>query len=126
MSPATREGFVTARDPRPGAGDNPAMGTKPLHGPPLTRRAFNRRVLSAGAGLLATRYVPRAPAAVTPDRARPGAPFGVASGDVAADSAIVWSRCDRPAPMVVEWSTDASFRDARQVVGPNVLEDTDF
>lgn len=42
---------------------------------------------------------------------------GVASGDVTFDSAIIWSRCDRPARMAVEWSTTDSFRDARRVVG---------
>lgn len=111
------------------SGDNAGMGHTPIDRTSISRRAFHRGVLSAGAGLLAARYapgVPLAPAAVTPDRARPAAPAGVASGDVSADSAIVWSKSDRPARMVVDWSTDASFRDARRVVGPNVLEDTDF
>lgn len=49
---------------------------------------------------------------------RPGTPLGVASGDVTLDSAVVWSRTDREARMVVEWDTVESFREVRRVVGP--------
>jgi alkaline phosphatase D len=63
-----------------------------------------------------------APAIVTPDAARPAAPFGAAVGDVTGDRAIVWSRCDRPARLFVEWSTRESFADARRVPGPAALE----
>ena len=34
------------------------------------------------------------------------------------DRAIVWSRTDRPARMLVEWSTTESFQDVRRVRGP--------
>jgi alkaline phosphatase D len=47
-------------------------------------------------------------------------------GDVTGDRAIVWSRTDRPARMVVEWSTRASFSDARRLVGPAALPETGF
>lgn len=91
---------------------------------PLTRR----QTLAAGAGslllpLLAAR---QAPAAIRRDAARPGVPFGVASGDVAARSAVVWSRCDREAQMLVEWSTTEAFQDVRTVLGPQALEAGDF
>jgi alkaline phosphatase D len=66
------------------------------------------------------------PAVVTSDRARPTMPYGVQSGDVMADRAIVWSRTDRPARMMVEWATNEAFRDARRVVGPAALADSDF
>src|SRR5438876_767572 len=69
---------------------------------------------------------PQAPAIVTRDAARPAVPCGVASGDVAADRAIAWSRTDRPARMIVEYSTTPSFTDRRRVVGPAAMEDTDF
>jgi alkaline phosphatase D len=39
---------------------------------------------------------------------------------------MVWSRVDRPARMIVEYATSESFDDARTVVGPAALEDTDF
>jgi alkaline phosphatase D len=67
-----------------------------------------------------------APAAVTPDAARPALPYGVQSGDVTRDRAIVWGRADRPARMVVEWSTSDAFRDARRVLGPATLDESDF
>ena len=67
-----------------------------------------------------------APAVVTPDRQRPQMPYGVQSGDVTGDRAIVWSRSDRPARLVVEWATNDAFRDARRVTGPAALAPTDF
>ncbi len=48
------------------------------------------------------------------------------AGDVSGDRAIVWSRTDRPARMVVEWSTRASFCDVRRLVGPAALPETGF
>jgi alkaline phosphatase D len=68
----------------------------------------------------------QAPALVTADVARPQAPYGVMTGDVAADRAIVWSRADRPARMIVEYATSESFTDARRVRGPHATEATDF
>jgi alkaline phosphatase D len=67
-----------------------------------------------------------APALIVPERARPSIPCGTASGDVSDRSGVVWARTDRPARMVVEWSTTDSFRDARRVVGPAALPEDDF
>ena len=67
-----------------------------------------------------------APAAITSDKMRPAIPYGVLSGDVVADRAVVWSRSDRPARMIVEYATTESFRDARRIVGPAALADSDF
>ena len=47
----------------------------------------------------------QAPAVVTPDRLRPQIPYGVQSGDVTGERAIIWSRSDRPARLIVEWAT---------------------
>src|SRR5439155_26937393 len=63
---------------------------------------------------------------VIQDANRPAMPCGVATGDVAGGRAIVWSRTDRPARMIVEYSTTASFSDRRRIIGPAALEDTDF
>jgi alkaline phosphatase D len=68
----------------------------------------------------------QAPALVAPDAARPGIPSGTSAGDVTAGRATVWSRCDRPARMVVEYATTESFADVRRVVGPAALETDDF
>ncbi len=50
---------------------------------------------------------------------------GVQAGDVQTDRAIIWARCDEAARLVVEWSTLASFGNARRVAGPVVGADTD-
>src|SRR5687767_7803239 len=93
----------------------------------LTRRDFTRAVALGGAALLTGRGRADVPAAVTPDSARAAIPFGVASGDVAADgTAVVWSKTDRSARMMVEYSTTESFADARRVVGPAALDVSDY
>jgi alkaline phosphatase D len=87
---------------------------------------MNRREFLYG-GVAALRLAQSgAPSIVVRDPQRPSMPCGVATGDVTAGRAIVWSRTDRPARMIVEYSTTASFRDIRRIVGPAALEDTDF
>lgn len=85
----------------------------------------SRRLVLAGAGALAAAPAFPRPALSLANR-RPQIPYGVQSGDVAADRAIVWSRADRSATMVVEWSTTESFKNARRVVGPDALSGSDF
>jgi len=51
---------------------------------------------------------------------------GVASGDVSYDSAVVWSRCDHRARMVVDWSTTESFSNPRRVLGRLTGVDSDL
>lgn len=52
--------------------------------------------------------------------------WGVQSGDVTASSAVVWSRSDAPARMLVEWSTSPTFDRVTRVQGPLVDADTDL
>src|SRR5215831_17827540 len=89
-----------------------------------TRRSF----VSAAAGAVAAAALrPRsAPALVTSDAARPAIPYGAAVGDVTGGRAIVWSRSDRPARMIVEWATRDSFADLRRQAGPIATADTGF
>jgi alkaline phosphatase D len=89
------------------------------------RRAFLR---AAGTALLSTTRFRfgQAPAIATSERARPSIAFGATAGDVDGNRAIVWSRTDRPARLVVEYSTTESFRDVKRLVGPAALEATDF
>ena len=91
-----------------------------------TRRAFLK---VAGAALAATRartMFGQAPAIVGSQAARPSAAFGATAGDVDVDSAIIWSRTDRPSKLVVEYSTTESFAKTNRVVGPAALETSDF
>lgn len=57
---------------------------------------------------------------------RPQIPCGVATGDITGTTAAIWSRCDCPARMIVEYSTTESFRNAQRAVGPAALEGSDF
>lgn len=52
--------------------------------------------------------------------------WGVQSGVVSSSRAVVWSRSDRPARMVVEWSTSPSFAAPRRVLGPPTTADVDL
>jgi alkaline phosphatase D len=95
---------------------------------PQSRRTFTSEILRASAVVLATpalfRRAVAAPAVIK--GSRPMITHGVASGDVSFDSAIIWSRCDRSARMIVEWSTTESFREVRRVAGLTTREDDDF
>ena len=99
----------------------------------LTRRALLHRSALAGGGLIAATSLAgrlaaqqSAPAVITSERMRPGLPYGVQTGDLAGDRAILWARADRPARMMVEWATTEAFDDARVVRGPAALEDSDY
>lgn len=75
-----------------------------------------REFLAVGVG--AALVVPaRAPAIIASDRLRPAMPYGVMTGDPLADRAMLWSAADRPARMMVEWSTDPRLRGAHRREG---------
>ena len=89
----------------------------------LSRRAFLRDATLTAAAVSAG--WPGRPVAAQPaERARPGAPHGVQSGDVSHHSAVVWSATDRPARMIVEYATTERFADVRRIVGPVALPET--
>jgi alkaline phosphatase D len=88
-----------------------------------SRRSFVSLLSGAAVGALLPRS---APALVTAEGARPAIAHGTMAGDVTRDRAIVWSRTDRPARMIVEWSTRESFADVRRIVGPAALPETGF
>ncbi len=88
----------------------------------FSRRQFVRTGLNACAAVQLT----GAPAIVKSDAARPAMLQGVASGDVTDGRAVVWSRSDRPARMLVEYSTSDRFQTVLRRTGPAALESTDF
>ena len=61
----------------------------------MNRREFLRQTAAAVA----------APAFIQSAGGRPQLPCGVATGDVTTGGAIVWSKCDRPARLIVEYAT---------------------
>jgi alkaline phosphatase D len=89
-----------------------------------TRRAF---LAGAGAVLAAPRaFAQGAPAIVTSDRMRPATPSGIMTGDITDRRATLWSRTDRPSRIIVELSRDESLKNARRIVGPAALAESDF
>jgi alkaline phosphatase D len=63
---------------------------------------------------------------VTSESARPSIPYGVASGEVTSDAALIWSRSNKPSRMLVEYAATESFTNARRVQGPAALAVSDF
>lgn len=57
---------------------------------------------------------------------RPVITHGIQSGDITANSAVVWSRADRAARMMIEVAATEDFKNARLVRGPHALSSSDF
>ncbi len=99
----------------------------------VTRRRFLLRSAIAGGSIIAADLLSKsglaqvsAPAIITSDKRRPSIPYGVASGDITGGNALIWSRSDRPARMIVEYDTSESFRKAQRVIGSDALDTTDY
>ncbi len=94
----------------------------------LSRRLFLQSALatSASLALRAGETVRQAPAIATSPRMRPQTPCGIQIGDVLADRAIVWSRTDRPARLILERAFREDFSDAVRIRGPVAREANDF
>ena len=99
----------------------------------LTRRSLLQRSALVGCGFLTSSILPvRAFAAnaatgiITGDGQRPTLPYGVQTGDLAGNRAILWARANRPARMMVELSTTESFARRWALRGPAALEATDY
>jgi alkaline phosphatase D len=85
----------------------------------VKRRAFLRHAAAATMGAAV------APAIVRASQAVPEVPNGVAVGAAGPGRAVVWSRCDRPARLFVEYATSATFTNARTARGPVALPGAD-
>ncbi|ANS63685.1 alkaline phosphatase [Streptomyces lincolnensis] len=96
------------------------MSHRPLPG----RRSVLRGSLAASAALTLPTAAGAAPAFAR--SGRPEAAWGVQTGDVTANSGLVWVRSDRPARMIVETSATESFRNPRRWHGPLLGSGTDF
>lgn len=100
----------------------------------VNRRQFILASAFVGSGLIASNSILKsetetlsAPGVIISDKMRPQIPYGVASGDISsAGRAVIWSRSDRPARMIVEYSTKESFQNAQKILGPAAVETTDF
>jgi alkaline phosphatase D len=96
----------------------PPPSFRPVPARPLSRRTFHQLLAGAAVGLGTARWSPLRGAPAVVVSGRPQLPSGVMAGDVTAAGAVLWSRCDRAADMVVEVATMESFRGARTFRGP--------
>lgn len=80
----------------------------------ITENAFNYKAFA------------QAPGVITSSKRRPQIPYGVMSGDINNNSAIIWSKTNKPAQMIVEYSTNELFRNIRKIIGAIATEKTDF
>lgn len=85
-----------------------------------------RTLLRAGLAGGVLSALPVAPAWAGRNASRPVVTHGVQSGVATAESAVVWTRADRPGRMWVEVSRRPDLRGARRVRGPVLTPDTDF
>ena len=84
-----------------------------------------RNLLRAGVVGLAGSALFEAPA-FSSAGVRPILTHGVQSGDATVDSAIIWSRADRPARLWVQAGRRPDLRGSRVIRGPIVTPGTDF
>ncbi|MBQ1053123.1 alkaline phosphatase D family protein [Micromonospora sp. C51] len=95
----------------------------------LDRRTLLRAGLLAGTGVAGGALLGGPGALAGPawrPAGRPVLTHGVQSGAATADSAVLWTRADRPGRMIVEVSRRPDFRAARRLPGPVLTPDTDF
>src|SRR5438045_9630926 len=85
----------------------------------LTRRQLLvRSAATIAVGGLARPYLSRA-------ADRPAIACGIQSGDVCADSAVIWARADRASRMQVEYSLFENFRTILGASSADALPDSD-
>ncbi|MUL39756.1 alkaline phosphatase [Streptomonospora sp. PA3] len=111
--------------PRPDRTQDP--DDSPAFPSSAAQRLDRRSVLRYGAvglGAAAVSAVPAAPA-FSHGRNRPELTHGLQFGDPRSDGAVVWTRADRPARMVVEVADRPDFKHARTLRGPWLTPGTD-
>jgi alkaline phosphatase D len=93
----------------------------------IVRKFARRRVLTGlGTATLAGGIGNLARPAISHAADRPQITHGIQSGDVMADSGVVWARTDRPARMQIEFATTDSFKDVHSGPFVDALPESDF
>jgi alkaline phosphatase D len=93
-----------------------------LFNDPVSRRKF----LKSSALLWGAAAVPLVDSRTAAAGTSPQLKQGLQIGDVVANRAMIWSRSDRPARLVVDYDVSPSFSNVRRVRGPFALETTDY
>jgi alkaline phosphatase D len=88
----------------------------------ISRGVSRRRFLSTAGAAIGTFAMPYLSRAAD----RPVLTSGVQSGDINADSGVVWARADRPSQMLVDVATTESFANARALPPIAALPESDF
>lgn len=88
----------------------------------LSRRSFLKSSAATGLVLSSGLAVP----GLSRASSRPVITHGLQSGDVDANSGMIWARTDRPAKMLVEIDTTGAFETPTRLAPIDALPDTDF
>ncbi|WP_367025723.1 alkaline phosphatase D family protein [Methylococcus sp. ANG] len=101
------------------------MTTAPASHPPTAFRPGYRKnsVQALVSGLV---LALAACASVNAENSVPQVEQGIQIGDMAPGRAVIWSRADRPARMMVEYAFSADFAGSKTVRGPYAMEGTDY
>ncbi len=91
-----------------------------------SRRRALGLLLGGAAGTLAATPLTLGASAPSFLKTRPGIASGLQIGDLRGDRAIIWAKTDRPARMMIRWSTTEGMADAVATPYVNVLADRDY
>ena len=92
----------------------------------MSSRVSRRNFLKSSAATGLVLASPLAMPSLSRAASRPQITHGLQSGDVNANSGMIWARSDRPAKMLVEIDTTGSFETPRRLAPINALPETDF
>jgi alkaline phosphatase D len=89
-------------------------------------RLMGRRHFLQSIGLAGVGTIGLSSTVIASDRTRPKIPYGVMSGDITGNQAVIWSKSDRVSQMVVEYSRDERFRQVKRVMSEVTGSAQDF
>ncbi|MCX5965781.1 MAG: alkaline phosphatase D family protein [Cyanobacteria bacterium] len=94
---------------------------------------MNRRQFLAALGLTTvgtiaqnSRAMANSPAWIPSDHSRPKIPYGIMSGDIRGNQAVIWSKSDRLSRMVIDYSLDENFKRSQRISGELATAQRDF
>lgn len=88
----------------------------------VSRRAFLKTSVATGLAFSSGLAMP----SLSRASSRPVMTHGLQSGDVDANSGMIWARADRPSKMLVEIDTTGTFETPARLAPINALPETDF
>ena len=94
----------------------------------MNRRQFLAALGLTTAGTIAqnSRAIANSPAWIPSDRSRPKIPYGIMSGDIRGNQAVIWSKSDRLSRMVIDYSLEENFKRSQRISGELGTAQRDF